>query len=512
MNCLDNHILVIFGGSGDLTKRKLIPALFDLYSKQLLPKQFAVLGAGRTDFSDESYRKHLAEGLLKYNSVTEKESAVFLQSCHYVVSAFQYENQTQAFINKITKLNSDYRTEGNIIYYLSTPPSLYKPISKNLGTCKLSRSSSEFPGWKRIIIEKPFGTDTSSAQNLNSHLQSYFDEEQIYRIDHYLGKETAQNILITRFYNSIFEPLWNRNYIHHIEITASEQEGVGTRGGYYDSAGALRDMVQNHMLQLVALIAMESPTNFNAHAIRNEILKVFESLRPLTMEPIERQIVRGQYTESTINGEKQNAYTQEKDVATDSKTETFVALKFFIDNWRWGGVPFFIRTGKHLPTRVSEIVITFKHIPHPAFVKNASGQQFKNQLILRIHPDEGIQLRFGMKIPGLGFDVDPTHMNFKYADKYANHSKTIIPSAYERLLFDCMNGDASLFTRADAVELAWKFVQPVLDEWEQNGSFPLYGYPAGTWGPEKADELKKLYGKWRQPCKNSTDSQTYCEL
>ncbi|MFO7867879.1 MAG: glucose-6-phosphate dehydrogenase [Bacteroidales bacterium] len=507
------HILIIFGGSGDLTKRKLIPALYDLFIKKLLPKQYAIMASGRTDFNDASFRKHLSEGLIQHNNIPEKESAEFLQNCYYVQAAFQKPEETKPFINKLNELDTTYNTKGNFIYYLSTPPSLYKPISENIGKNSLSKPTKKFPGWKRIIIEKPFGTNTETAQDLNNHLQSFFDENQIYRIDHYLGKETAQNILITRFYNSIFEPLWNRNYIHNIEITAAEQDGVGNRGGYYDSSGALRDMVQNHMLQLLALIAMEPPTNFNAHAIRNEILKVFESLRPLTYEPIEKQVIRGQYTRSIINNIEQKAYTQEDDVSKTSKTETFVALKCFIDNWRWGGVPIFIRTGKHLPARVSEIVITFKHIPHPAFIKNASGQQFKNQLIIRIQPDEGIQLRFGMKIPGIGFDVDPTHMSFKYSDKYSQNYKSSIPSAYERLLFDCMKGDPSLFTRADAVELAWKFVQPILDEWEHNPSVPLYGYPAGTWGPIKAqEEFKKLYGNWRKPCKNSTNSQTYCEL
>ena len=508
MNSVDSHILVIFGGSGDLTKRKLIPAMYDLYKKELLPKQFAILGVGRSSFNDTEYRDHLALGLQAYSNVDKIEAHDFLEHCYFVESEFQETSGIPALLQRLTELDVLYKTKGNFIYYLSTPPSLYKAISEHLGTSNIARPSQLFPGWKRLIVEKPFGTNTETAISLNKHLQLYFDEEQIYRIDHYLGKETAQNILVTRFFNTVFEPLWNRNHIHHVEITSAEREGVGSRGGYYDSSGALRDMLQNHLLQLVALMAMEPPTNFSSKAIRNETLKVFESLRPLSLENLERQVVRGQYTESTIKGVSQNAYNQEVGVPHDSKTETFVALKFFIDNWRWGGVPFFVRTGKNLPTRVSEIVITFKHIPHPVFVKNASGQEFKNQLIIRIQPDEGIMMRFGVKIPGIGFDVEPTNMNFKYAD----HGKVDIPSAYERLLFDCMNGDPSLFTRADAVELAWKFVQPIIDEWEQNPDFPLYGYPAGSWGPKEASDLKKSYGEWRSPCKNLTNSDTYCEL
>ena len=508
MNSVDSHILVIFGSSGDLTKRMLMPAMYDLYKKNLLPKNYAILGVGRTQFTDTEYRNHIAKGLQTHSAITKNESDGFLQHCHYVVSEFQKTNGIPAFVQRLTELDNKYKTQGNFIYYLSTPPQLYKPISEHLGISNIAKPSHTFPGWKRLIIEKPFGINTETAISLNTHLQTYFDEEQIYRIDHYLGKETAQNILVTRFFNTVFEPLWNRNHIHHVEITASEREGVGNRGGYYDSAGALRDMLQNHLLQLVALMAMEPPTNFSSKAIRNETLKVFESLRPLTLEKLERQVIRGQYTQSTIKEKQQNAYTEENGVPHDSKTETFVALKFFIDNWRWGGVPFFVRTGKNLPTRVSEIVITFKHIPHPVFIKNASGQEFKNQLIIRIQPDEGIMMRFGVKIPGIGFDVEPTNMNFKYAE----HSKVSIPSAYERLLFDCMNGDSSLFIRADAVELAWRFVQPIIDEWEQNPDFPLYGYPAGSWGPKEAFDLKKPYGEWRQPCKNLTNSDTYCEL
>ncbi|HRS20032.1 MAG TPA: glucose-6-phosphate dehydrogenase, partial [Bacteroidales bacterium] len=384
------------------------------------------------------------------HSTPPDKSKDFLHLCYYIQSEFQSYTSLELFVEQLYEIDIKIQTKGNFIFYLSTPPSLYEPIVTGLGKAKLNISSERFPGWKRLIVEKPFGKDVASAHKLQQHLISHFDEEQIYRIDHYLGKETAQNILVTRFYNTIFEPLWNRNYIHHVEITSAEQEGIGNRGGYYDGSGALRDMLQNHLLQLVALTAMEPPTNFNADSIRNEVLKVFQSLRPLNLDNLKRQVVRGQYTQSHIDGILKKAYTEELDIPANSRTETYVALKFFIDNWRWGGVPFFIRTGKNLPTRVTEIVITFKSIPHPVFVKTASTQESKNQLIIRIQPDEGIAFRFGVKIPGIGFDVETTNMNFKYAQKEGIE----LPSAYERLLHDCMQGDASLFTRGDAVDLA----------------------------------------------------------
>lgn len=305
MEQIEPHILVIFGGSGDLTKRKLIPAVYNLYTKGLLPQKFAILGVGRTSFTNQEYREHLAKGLKQYADVTGADD--FLKHLRYVTSEFQSKSGVPAFVNELTTLDAQYSTQGNFIYYLSTPPSLYEPISKNLGEAKLSRSNTKFPGWKRIIVEKPFGVNTESALALNKHLQTHFDENNIYRIDHYLGKETAQNILVTRFYNTIFEPLWNRNYIQQVEITAAEQEGVGSRGGYYDSSGALRDMLQNHMLQLVALMAMEPPTNFTDNAIRNEILKVFESFRPLTLDKLTKQVIRGQYTSSKIGCTKFHA-------------------------------------------------------------------------------------------------------------------------------------------------------------------------------------------------------------
>lgn len=502
----ENHILVIFGGSGDLTKRKLVPALYDLHKKKLLPEKYAIIGVGRTEFTHEIYREHISSFL----PVDEEKQLVqeFLSYCYFVQSNFDSEKERESLKLFIKDTDEEINSKGNIIYYLSTPPTLYEKISENLGIAKLAKPSKEFPGWKRLIVEKPFGKDVASAQKLQSHLLKFFREEQIYRIDHYLGKETAQNILVARFYNSIFEPLWNRNHIHHIEITSAEREGIGERAGYYDTAGALRDMLQNHLLQLVALVAMEPPTNFSSNAIRNEVLKVFESLRPLSENDLKKFVIRGQYAPSIIQKKKVKGYTEENNIPADSKTETYVALKFFIDNWRWGGVPFFIRTGKHLPTKVTEIVITFRTIPHPAFIKNSNSPDAKNQLIIRIQPDEGIAFKIGVKTPGIGFDVESTSMNFKYTQI----GQTELPSAYERLLYDCMQGDSSLFTRGDSVDLAWKFVQPIIDEWKQNPDFPLYHYPAGSWGPEEATTLKVGYGDWRYPCKNLNSDSEYCEL
>jgi glucose-6-phosphate 1-dehydrogenase len=408
--------------------------------------------------------------------------------------------------DEICHLENTCHTSGNCIFYLATPPSLYQVITTGL---KLNDLTGHSSGWRRIIIEKPFGTSLKSAKQLNSHLLSCFAEDQIYRIDHYLGKETVQNVMVTRFSNGIFEPLWNRNYIHHVEITSAESIGVEDRGGYYDSAGALRDMVQNHLLQLLSLIAMEPPTQIHSLSIRNETLKVLQSVRPIDKKDIEKQVIRGQYTGSLVRGVKYPSYREEKGVAPDSRTETYVAFKLFIDNWRWGDVPFFIRTGKFLPTRVTELVIHFKPTPHRLFCFNEGMFNSDNQLVIRIQPDEGILLKFGMKVPGAGYNVQDVNMDFHYDDLKDKN----IPEAYQRLLLDCMQGDPTLFTRGDSVEQAWRIVDPILDVWEKNPEIPVYGYPAGTWGPEQADSLiDDPRMTWRYPCKNLTDDGIFCEL
>lgn len=395
---------------------------------------------------------------------------------------------------------------GNILFYLSTPPKLYSVIPKHLATVGLNKENG---GFRRLVVEKPFGHNLASARELNSDLLKYFRENQIYRIDHYLGKETVQNLLVLRFANSLWEPLWNHKYIDHVQITSAEKLGVEKRGGYYDQSGALRDMVQNHLLQLVGLVAMEPPTVIGADAIRNEMLKVFQSIRPLNRKNLNDNTVRGQYTSSIIKGENVKGYREEDGVNPASRTETFAAIKLHIDNWRWSGIPFYLRTGKKLPARVTEIVIHFRPTPHHLFDSVHGTTNIPNQLIIRIQPDEGLLLKMGLKQPGSGFTVKTVNLDFHYSDMAENY----LPTAYERLLLDGINGDATLYARGDNVEKAWEIVQPILDEWEENPDFPLHGYPAGTWGPRAADEL--IAGEesgWRYPCKNLSNDGEYCEL
>lgn len=502
MKKIDNQVLVIFGASGDLTMRKLIPAVFHLFKRGYLPENYAILGVSRTEYTDDEYRKnvvldnkHLGEG--------DKEKfskLVFYQS----IDTADHQGYV-TLRTRLESLTSSQKIEQNIIYYLSTPPSLYEVIAKNLAAVGLNATEK---GTKRLIIEKPFGYDLATAKSLNSKLLDCFLEDQIYRIDHYLGKETVQNLLVTRFANSIFEPLWNRNYIQRVEITSAESVGVEKRGGYYDGSGAFRDMIQNHLLQLVSLVAMEPPARMDANSIRNEKLKLFQSIRPMTEETIKTDVIRGQYTASNANGEHFLGYREEPGVNPESRTETYAAIKFYIDNWRWADVPFYIRTGKRLPTRVSEVVIHFKPNHHHLF-SNQRLANNQNMLVFRIQPNEGILLKFGLKKPGTGFNVDTVNMDFQYEDLSDNY----LPEAYERLLLDCMIGDATLYARGDSVEAAWEFVDPILKSWKENPDIPLYGYPAGTWGPEQANDLiEGANMEWRNPCKNLTDDGLFCEL
>jgi glucose-6-phosphate 1-dehydrogenase len=495
------HLVVIFGASGDLTKRKLIPALFNLHQQNLLGHPFIILGVSRTEMNDTEFRQKMMEFLPENDT-----SADFIGHLFYQSIQTSDEKDYPLLKNRIDQLLAIHECPKNILFYLSTPPDLYSIIPRNLAMIGLNDQTE---GFKRLIIEKPFGTNLESARNLNRDLLQYFDESQLYRIDHYLGKETVQNLLVLRFSNSLWEPLWNHNYINNVQITSSESLGVEKRGGYYDHAGALRDMVQNHLIQLVGLVAMEPPTVINADAIRNEMLKVFQSIRPLKPEDIKEYIVRGQYTGSKIKGETIRGYREEEGVKPSSSTETFVALKLHIDNWRWGGIPFFIRTGKKLPTQVTEIVINFRPTPHHLFDNVISDYSQPNQLIIRIQPDEGILLKTGLKVPGAGFKVQTVNMDFHYSDL----SGTYLPTAYERLLLDCIQGDATLYSRGDNVEKAWEIMQPILDSWENDHDFPLHGYPAGTWGPLEADHLiRDNIGGWRYPCKNLSNDGEYCEL
>ncbi len=506
----ESHILVIFGASGDLTKRKLIPALYALELQGLLPEEYAVVGVGRTALDDQRFRKKMDKEVrqfLKDEQQDERKWTGFLENLHYVAFDTGEVNEYGILRKKLEEVHHDRQLAPNYIFYLATPPSLYTTISLGLSDQGLHLQNSK--SWSRIIVEKPFGYDLESARDLNRELHAVFDEDQIYRIDHYLGKESVQNIMVTRFSNGIFEPLWNRNYIDHVEITSAESIGVEGRGGYYDHSGALRDMLQNHLLQLVAIMAMEPPAVNNPHAIRNETLKVLQALKPFRNNDIDKRVIRGQYLESTIRGEKLKAYREEEGVDPASRTETYVAAKVYIDNWRWGGVPFYIRSGKRLPTRVTEAVIHFKPTPHRLFCPETDNGSTNNQLVIRIQPDEGILLKFGMKVPGAGFRTQQVPMDFHYSD--LQDSK--IPEAYQRLLLDCMLGDATLYARGDAVDEAWQFVDPVLKYWREHPDHLLHGYPSGTWGPQVADDLIEGEGlTWRYPCKNLTNDGIYCEL
>jgi len=504
----ENQILVIFGASGDLTKRKLFPALYDLYEQKMLPDSFAILGVSRTKYTDYQFRDKMHSSIIDYGKHGIDEVSKikkFVQNVYYQPIDTNSAETYGELKNRLEELTNELGIKSNFIYYLSTPPSLYGTIPQYLAEHGLNKQNG---GWKRLIVEKPFGYDLESALELNKTLLSGWEEDQIYRIDHYLGKETVQNLLVTRFSNGIFEPLWNRNYVHHVEVTGAESIGVENRGGYYEGSGALRDMIQNHLLQVVSLIAMEPPSSIDSTAIRNETLKVFQSLRKIKEEEVKDVTIRGQYTSSVIKGEKVLGYREEKGVDPNSRTETYAAIKFYIDNWRWGGVPFYVRTGKRLPTRVSEVVIHFKPTPHYLFSQSKICESC-NQLVIRIHPDEGILIKFGMKVPGAGFKVKNVNMDFHYSDL----SNVRLPSAYERLLLDCMQGDATLFARGDAVIEAWKFLAPVQKAWEHDPKMPVYGYPAGTWGPENADDLiQEKEMTWRYPCKNLTGDGLYCEL
>lgn len=506
MNNNENHIYVIFGASGDLTKRKLVPAIYSLFVQNLLPEKFVLLGVSRTEFTDEEFKSNMKSSIKEFKEIDDDSKIDdFIKKIFYTSIDFSDVSSYEKLKERIAELKKDNELNGNAIFYLSTPPSLYGLIPQNLAAVGLNKQND---GWKRLIVEKPFGYDLQSALKLKDELLKDWTEEQIYRIDHYLGKETVQNLLVTRFSNGIFEPLWNRNYIHHIEITSAESIGVEKRGGYYDSSGALRDMVQNHLLQVVGLTAMEPPSSLEPNAIRNEILKVFQSLRPIKKEDVKNVAIRGQYLTSKIRGEVVPGYREEEGVNPESVTETYVALKFYIDNWRWGGVPFYIRTGKRLPTRVTEVVLHFKPTPHFLFAQKDFCQSC-NQLVIRIQPDEGILLRIGMKVPGAGFYVQNVNMNFHYSD--LSHQR--IPSAYERLIYDTMKGDSTLFARTEEVLEAWKFLTPVIECWRNDKDVPLFGYPAGTWGPKHADDLiEDKNMTWRYPCKNLADDGVYCEL
>ncbi len=477
MKVIESQLLVIFGASGDLTERKLLPALCELHAKGLLPANFAVLGTGRSEFTDESYREAMRPSMEKSFSQTDyTDSCIssFLDKVHYISFDSNSSAEYQKLKNRIIELQHKNSLDDRILYYLATPPVMYERIPAFLQENGMNEASSP-SGWRRIIVEKPFGTSLDSAKKLNRQLAAIFNESDIYRIDHYLGKETVQNILVLRFSNGIFEPLWNRNYIDSIEISASETLGVERRGKYYDNAGALRDMVQNHLMQLMAFTAMEPPSAFDPEPIRDEIAKVFRSTRKFSPNEIDKYVVRGQY----------QGYITEKDVNPSSTTETYVAMKVFLDNWRWNGVPFYIYTGKNLPEKVSEIVVNFKNTPQQYFLGQCSGNSC-NKLTIRIQPDEHITLQFGLKVPGAGFEVRQVGMDFRYN----SISSERLPDAYERLLLDAMLGDSTLYARSDALEASWSFIDSILAHWRESGSKGLYHYSKGENGPKERESLE----------------------
>ena len=488
-------VMVIFGAGGDLTKRKLIPALYNLAVANLLPGQFAIVGFAFEPFTTETFRQHLSDEIKTFESgpVDAKLWNWFLERTYYVQGDFKDAAAYQRLKQQIDEIDAKHGTGGNRFFYLAVAPTFFSEIVRQLGTCCLAQQAN---GWARVVIEKPFGRDLDSAHKLNQEIRKVLDESQIYRIDHYLGKETVQNIMVFRFGNSIFEPIWNHFFIDHVQITAAETVGVEHRGAYYENAGALRDMVPNHLFQLVSLTAMEPPISFHADAVRQKQAEVLHAVQPPLPEDVLTNMVRGQYGEGTAEGQRLAAYRSEPNVSPDSNTETFVALKLSIDNWRWAGVPFYLRTGKHLAKRATEIAIQFRRPPFVLFRNTSIKELQTNRLVIRIQPDEGISLSFGAKIPGPVMNIGLVNMDFAYARYFSSKPQT----GYERLLYDCMIGDATLFQRDDMVEAGWKIIQPVLDVWKALPPRNFPNYAANTWGPSEADELLARDGcAWAQP-------------
>jgi glucose-6-phosphate 1-dehydrogenase len=490
----DPCVMVIFGAAGDLTKRKLIPALCNLASGNLLSPQLAIVGYGYNDFTTDSFRQKLTEDIKTFatSPVDPKVWAWFQERIYYVRGDFSDVKAYEALKSQLKEIDAKHKTQGNLFYYLAVAPRFFGEIVKQLGAAGMTEEQNS--QWRRVIIEKPFGHDLESARALNTEIKKVLEERQIYRIDHYLGKETVQNLMMFRFSNSIFEPIWNRHFIDHIQITASETVGVEQRGGYYETAGALRDMVPNHLFQLVSLTAMEPPISFGADAVRDEQAKVLHALQPFSPEEVLSKTVRGQYDQGVVDGQRIPAYRAEADVSPQSNTETYVALKLQIDNWRWANVPFYLRTGKALAARATEIAIRFHRAPFILFRNTPVESLQRNELVVHIAPDEGISLQFGAKVPGPIMQQGTVKMNFNYVDYFGSKPST----GYERLLYDCMIGDATLFQRADMVEAGWAVITPVLDVWKALPPRSFPNYAAGSWGPKEADDLLAHDGRaWR---------------
>jgi len=477
-------VIIILGATGDLTWRKLIPAIYNLYVDNWIPDQFALIGVSRTKLTSEDFHKRLHEGVNKFSrrgKIKKTEWTRFAKYLTYQIGEFNKSSTYSSIEKKLKAFEKEWKVTVNRIFYLAVPPNSFEEIACNIAASGLAKNKLQ----SRIVIEKPFGHDLESAKKLNDVLHGIFDESQIYRIDHYLGKETVQNILAFRFANALFEPIWNRNYIDSVQITVSEQLGVENRGNYYETAGALRDMIQNHLFQLLCLIAMEPPVSFEADEVRNRKVDVLNALRKIDPEEVYEYAVRGQYGEGWIEGKKVNGYREESDVGKDSNKETFAAVKLFIDNWRWQGVPFYLRTGKRMNETISIITIKFKPVPHHSFPSEARGHWQPNTLRLLIQPHMGIHLQFQAKRPGLKMQLYPVDMQFNYEDCYSSGT----PEAYETLLLDSMEGDSTLFMRADQVESAWKALMPIINTWENNPSENFPNYAAGMQGPEDAEAL-----------------------
>jgi glucose-6-phosphate 1-dehydrogenase len=478
--------LTIFGASGDLTKRKIFPALYALAFRRLLPEHFGVVGVARTEMSDDEFRTRMEEAVKEFGRDEFREDVwrELAEGTRYVSSDFADDTGEDRVLNCLNALDEDRGTAGNRIYYLAVPPDAIETIVEELGERPRS------PGWTRLIVEKPFGHDLESARALNESILEHFKEDEVFRIDHYLGKETVQNMLVLRFANGIFEPIWNRQFVDHVQITVAETIGIEGRAAFYEQAGAIRDIVQNHMLQLVSMTAMEPPIDFTADSVRNEKVKVLKAIHT----PGPKHVVRGQYGPGYIEGEEVPGYAEEPGVAPDSATETFVAAKLYVDNWRWADTPFYIRTGKRLARRETAIAIQFKRAPHPPFELDSADSLRPNVLVLHIQPDEGVSLGIGAKVPGQGMTIRTVNMDFLYGGAF----RVGLPEAYERLILDCMLGDATLFTRADEVEEQWAIVDAMVAPWKRDKpAFP--NYAAGTWGPPASDELMQRDGRaWRR--------------
>jgi glucose-6-phosphate 1-dehydrogenase len=493
----DPAAIVIFGASGDLTRRKLMPALYNLALQQLLPPETAIVGAARTGMTDDEFREAMKKGVSDFSRTRPVDEDVwdgFARRLHYIPLAFDDRRASGRLADLLKELDTTRGTRGNRLYYLATAPDFFPTIARQLGVAGLAGEDDSRGTFARLVVEKPFGTRLESSRRLNAELGSVFRERQVYRIDHYLGKETVQNLLVFRFGNAIFEPIWNRRYVDHVQITVAEELGVERRGGYYDQSGALRDIVQNHMMQLLSIIAMEPPARFESREVRDEKVKVLRAIPPFDADVVRTAAVRGQYGPGWIAGEQVPGYREEEGVPPDSMTETFVALKVTIDNWRWADTPFYLRTGKRLPRRATEIAIKFKPAPHLPFASSQIASVEPNLLVLRIQPDEGASLRFTAKTPGPQIDLRPVTMDFEYGTSFLRAS----PDAYERLLLDCLLGDSTLFARWDEVERAWEIFDPLIEAWAtETAQFP--NYEGGSWGPGEAGALMARDGReWRK--------------